>query len=500
MRINPLDATDFYKTGHINQYPAGTELVYSNMTCRADKWAGMLQDFDHKTVMFGLQGVCQWLLIDLWNSEFFSKPVDEVCKAYARRLKGALGLKDVDVSHVRALHRLGFLPIKIKALPEGSRVDIRVPLFTIQNTHPDFAWVTNYLETQLSAELWKSVTTATIAYEYRRLLEFYAKQTGTDLSFVPWQGHDFSMRGMSGIHDATQCGGGHLLSFLGTDTVSAIDYLEAYYDGGQTFVGGSVPATEHSVMCMGGIDDELFTFARLITDAYPSGIVSIVSDTWDFWSVMTNMIRMLKSDIMGRDGKVVFRPDSGDPVKIIVGDPEAEPGSPEHKGAVECLWDVFEGTVTDEGYNLLDSHVGLIYGDSITLERAQAILAGLAKKGFASGNIVFGIGSFTYQHITRDTFGTAMKATFGVVNGQDRELFKDPKTDNGVKKSARGLLRVEQWKDGHFELFDRQTREQEAQGRLETVFQDGQMVKFQTLEEIRERLHVATNSSKPEDK
>lgn len=488
MRIQPLHATDFYKTGHRAQYPAGTEMVYSNFTCRSDGWASMLPDFDHRTVVFGLQGICQWLLIDLWNREFFQKPRSEVVAQYARRLESSLGLKDVDVSHISDLHDLGYLPVLIKALPEGSRVNIRVPHFTIRNTHPDFAWVTNYLETQLSAEMWKIITSSTVAYEYRRLFDHYAKITGSPAAFVPWQGHDFSMRGMSGIHDATQSGAGHLLSFTGTDTVSAIDYLESYYGAAATFVGGSVPATEHSVMCMGGCEDERATFRRLLTETYPTGIVSIVSDTWDFWSVMTDLVTALRSEILARPGKAVFRPDSGDPVKIIVGDADAPEGSPARKGAVQCLWEVFGGTVTQTGHRLLDEHVGLIYGDSITLDRAQAILSGLEAKGFASSNMVFGIGSFTYQHVTRDTFGTAIKATFGVVNGEDRELFKDPKTDSGVKKSARGLLRVVQTNSG-YELHDRQTWEQEGQGCFEEVFRDSKMRRMQALADIRERLH-----------
>lgn len=489
MKLRPLNAVDFYKTGHIKQYPKDTQLVYSNLTCRSDKWANMLSDFDHKTVMFGLQGVCQWLLIDLWNKEFFARPKEEILEQYARRLTGALGIKNVDVSHVSDLHDLGYLPVLIKAVPEGSRVNIRVPVFTIQNTNPKFAWITNYLETQLSAEIWKSITTATTAYEYRRLLDKYAKLTGSAPGFVPWQGHDFSMRGQSGIYDATQCSAGHLLSFLGTDTVSAIDYLEDYYKGEKTFVGGSVPATEHSVMCMGGKSDELGTFKRLIIEEYPDGIVSIVSDTWDFWSVMTDVVSALKTEITHRAGKVVFRPDSGDPVKIIVGDPEAKPGTPEFKGAVECLWDVFGGTITSSGrHRLLDEHVGLIYGDSITLARAEAILEGLDRKGFASGNVVFGIGSFTYQHVTRDTFGTAIKATFGVVAGEDRELFKDPKTDDGVKKSARGLIRVEK-EDEDFVLYDQQSYDQEDCGELKDVFMNGVMQRIQSLEEIRNLLH-----------
>ncbi|MGI3776784.1 MAG: nicotinate phosphoribosyltransferase [Janthinobacterium lividum] len=494
MRISPLHATDFYKVGHIRQYPAGTTLVYSNFTCRSDRLAAMPPDFDHRVVFFGLQGLAQWLLIDAWNEEFFHKPRAEVVDAYRRRMDLCLGEGAVDVAHIEALHDLGHLPLRIKALPEGSRVDMRVPLLTVVNTHPDFFWVTNYVETQLSAELWKAITSATIAHEYRRLFARYAERTGADPAMLPWLGHDFSARGMSGIADGAASGAGHLLSFRGTDTIAAIDYLEAAYpDGEPALIGGSVPATEHSVMCMGGEDDELGTFRRLVTETYPSGIVSIVSDTWDFWRVVTEYAAALAPEILARTpdalgrAKVVFRPDSGDPVAIIAGDPEAAPGSPERKGAVECLWDVFGGTTTDRGYRVLHPRVGLIYGDSITLERAARILEALAAKGFASGNMVFGIGSYTYQHVTRDSFGTAIKSTFGVVGGEDRVLFKAPKTDNGTKTSARGLLRVEE-EDGRFVLHEMQTREQEAQGLLRTVFEDGRMVRMEGLRTLRHRL------------
>ena len=494
MRIFPPHATDFYKTGHIRQYPPGTSLVYSNFTCRSDRLAPVLPDFDHRVVFFGLQGLVQWLLVDAWRDEFFRKPKAEVVARYKRRMDASLGEGAVDVSHIAALHDLGYLPLLIKALPEGSRVDMRVPLLTIVNTHPDFYWVTNYIETQLSAELWKPITSATIAHEYRRLFARYAALTGTDPATLPWMGHDFSARGMSGIADGASSGAGHLLSFFGTDSIAAIDYLEDFYpDDEPGLIGGSVPATEHSVMCMGGEGDEIGTFRRLVTELYPSGIVSIVSDTWDFWRVLTEYAATLKEAILARqpdalgNARVVFRPDSGDPVLIIAGDPAAAPGTPERKGAVECLWDIFGGTTTAQGFRVLNPRVGLIYGDSITLDRASRILEALAAKGFASGNMVFGIGSYTYQHVTRDSFGTAVKATFGVVDGEDRVLFKAPKTDSGTKTSARGLLRVEQEGD-RFVLHEMQTREQEAGGLLEPVFRDGTLVRRETLAAIRARL------------
>ncbi|WP_216825081.1 nicotinate phosphoribosyltransferase [Agarilytica rhodophyticola] len=490
--MNPLMAIDFYKADHRRQYPEGTEYVYSNFTPRSARLANVLEGFDERVVFLGLQAYIKRILIEQWQREFFDKPKEDVLKKYKRRMDTSLGEDAISTEHIEALHDLGYLPIKIKALEEGSRVNIKVPVFTVVNTLPEFFWLTNYLETSISAEVWKPCTTATIAYEYKRLLKKFADDTGAPLDFLPIQAHDFSFRGMSGAEDAALAGLGHLASFMGTDTVAAIDYAEDYYKASE-LVGVSVPATEHSVMCMGTKESEIDTFKRLINDLYPHGIVSIVSDTWDFWQVINEFARELKDDILNRKrdalgfSKVVFRPDSGDPVKVICGDPDAKPGSPENKGAVECLWDIFGGSVTEKGYKLLSDRVGIIYGDSITLQRAEAILAQLKEKGFASTNVVFGVGSYTYQHVTRDTFGFAMKATWGQVKGEGRDIFKDPVTDKGEKKSAIGLLRVEQTDNG-FQLFDKQTPEQEQQGIFQTVFQDGKLLKETTFEEIRKRL------------
>ncbi|MFV5594165.1 nicotinate phosphoribosyltransferase [Acinetobacter junii] len=492
IKINPLNAIDFYKADHRRQYPVGTEYVYANFTPRSSRLAKMLPDFDDKIVFFGLQGFIKHFLIETWNEGFFNQPKAKVVAAYKRRMDNSLGEGAVPVEHIEALHDLGYLPLKIKALEEGSRVNIKVPVLTIINTDPNFFWLTNYIETVLSAELWKSCTTASIAYEYKRLLTQYAEKTGAPLDFVAVQGHDFSSRGMSGIYDAAQSGVGHLTSFIGTDSVASIDYAEEYYNA-TGVVGVSVPATEHSVMCMGSEESEIETFRRLICELYPAGVVSIVSDTWDFWRVITEFSVELKAEILKRQpnalglAKVVFRPDSGNPVKIICGDPDAERDSPAYKGAVQCLWEIFGGTETAQGYKVLNERVGLIYGDSITLERAQNILKGLEAKGFASNNLVFGIGSYTYNYLTRDTFGFAVKATWGQVNSVGRELFKDPVTDSGVKKSAKGLLRVEQTNNG-FELFDQQSFEQENKGALQTVFENSQLLRECSLDQIRERL------------
>ena len=507
---------DFYKADHRSQYPEGTEMVYSNFTPRSSRLAPVLRAFyDEKVVFFGLQAFMKDYLITEWNNTFFNVDKDKAVAAYKRRMDTSLGPDAIDVTHIRDLHDLGYLPIRIMALPEGSRVDIKVPMLTIENTLPEFFWLTNYLETVLSADLWKPCTTATIAFEYRKIMEYYAELTGANKEGIIFQCHDFSFRGMSGRHDAAISGMGHLLSFCGTDTVPAIGACEDFYNASaeQELIGASVPASEHSVMCMGTKEGEIETFRRFITELYPSGIVSIVSDTWDFWQVLSEFTVELKDEILNRTpnalgmAKTVFRPDSGDPIKILTGYLSGETiehegkiyelldngyhgkqlSEAEVKGAVETLYDIFGGTETAKGYKVLHERVGLIYGDSITLDRANQILARLAAKGFSSDNVVFGVGSYTYQYVTRDSFGFAMKATAGEVNGELREIFKDPKTDKGTKKSAKGLLRVEKEGDD-FVLYDQQTHEQRFEGELKTVFLDGLITKEHTLQEIRDRL------------
>ena len=481
--MNPLLYTDGYKVDHRRQYPEGTTLVYSNWTPRKSR----IKDID-KVTFFGLQYFIKKYMIDDFNTNFFGQPKDLICKQYSRRVNNYLGPNQVGIEHIEALHDLGYLPMVIKALPEGVEVPIRVPMLTMYNTKPEFFWLTNYFETLLSTTLWMPCNSATIARQYRTILDYYAKETSSIPEFVDWQGHDFSMRGMAGLEAAVLSASGHLLSFTGTDTIPTIDFLEQYYNANsdEELIGGSVAATEHSVMCMGTNSGEEETFKRLITEVYPNGIVSIVSDTWDLWKVLTVYLPNLKNEVLSRDGKVVIRPDSGDPVNIICGDVNGKT-SEEKKGVIELLWDIFGGTINDKGYKELDTHIGAIYGDSITLDRATQICERLKQKGFASTNVVLGIGSFTYQYNTRDTFGFAMKATYGEVNGEGREIYKDPITDDGTKRSAKGLITIEK-QNGNYILIDQVSWDRERQGELREVFRDGELVNDDSLAEIRERV------------
>lgn len=486
--MNPLLLTDGYKTSHNKQYPEGTTLVYSNFTPRSNKYA---PKGCNEVVVFGTQMVMMQLH-EMFQKDFFSKPKDEVCSEMKQELSMYLGA-DYDVSHFEALHDLGYLPINVKSLTEGSKAPIKVPVLTIYNTHPDFYWVTNYLETILSNLLWKPMTSATIAHQYRKVLtEWMLKTDKSNHQFIDWQGHDFSMRGMDSVEAVISSGLGHLTSFWGTDSLPTIYGARKYY-GAEGFFCASVPATEHSVMCAGGKEDEVETFRRLL-NTYPSGILSVVSDTWDLWKVCTEHIVTLKEEILSRDGKLVIRPDSGDPVHILCGysgvhgDEYVDPTTPEGKGVIELLWDAFGGTVNEQGYKVLDSHIGAIYGDSITIDRANEICRRLEAKGFASTNVVLGIGSFTYQYNTRDTFGFAMKATYVEVNGEGREIFKDPITDDGTKKSATGLLCVEELADGKVGLYDKVSWSTEDTGLLQTIYKNGDFFNTTSLSEIRERL------------
>lgn len=496
--IRPLTETDAYKLGHIHMYPEGTEYVLSNFTDRGSRIEGV-----EETVHFGLQAFLHSWITEKWEP-FFAATEDEVAEQYANFLDSILTpdiAVGVGVEHIRALHRLGYLPLRFRSLPEGVKVPLRVPKFTVENTHPDFYWLTNYIETPMSAEVWQAATSATIADRFRKLLDEHAVKTTGSTAGVEWQGHDFSFRGMAGVHAAALSGLGHALSFTGSDNLNVLPTAQDYYGPADGLVIGSVPATEHSVATAFGPEDELGYFRRMLA-VNPKGILSAVSDSYDLWHVLTDVLPELKDEILAREGKLVIRPDSGDPVDILTGHPGSyrtpEDRTPAEVGVVELLWNLFGGTVTEQGYKVLDSHIGVIYGDSITYDRAQRIMERLEAKGFASTNVVFGVGSFTYQYQTRDTFMSAMKATWVQVNGKGIDIYKDPATDNGTKKSARGRIAVagyekEDGSVGYF-LVDSTTKHTGAEtegtefDQLRTVWEDGKFVKTQTFAEVRANL------------
>jgi nicotinamide phosphoribosyltransferase len=478
--FDPIYYIDFYKVGHIDQYPEGISQIWSNWTARTTRLT------DQKTVVhFGIQYFIKKILVDLF-ANFFDAPGEELIAEYESIIRATLGVANPRTDHIAALHALGYLPVAIYSLPEGSSVPIGCPSLVITNTHPDFFWLPNYLETVLSAYLWKSSTSATTSQRFRRLFEKYALASGeTDLSFVDWQGHDFSMRGMSGLEDAVMSGLGHLTSFRGTDTVPAILAAQHYY-GADFNCGGSVCATEHSVMCAGGQDGEFETFRRLIEDIYPRGVLSIVSDTWDLWKVLTDYVPRLAPLIRARDGKIVIRPDSGKPDLIICGDPES-PGTNQGKGTLRLLAEALGLKANASGLPLIDG-AGAIYGDSINYERADRILDRIVNElKLSPYNMVFGIGSYTYEYVTRDTYGYAMKATAVRRASEVIPIFKKPVTDNGGKFSRKGITAV-YGDSGAYTCTESVAPETLDCCSFLKVFCDGKVLVHETFDTIRRRV------------
>lgn len=480
----PMMLADGYKFGHPEQYPPDTEYVLMNWTPRGTRIPGQMT-----AVKMGSQYYKYRYLMDEMNELFFARPRGEVVDEFRRGMDKYLGVGSVNAQRISDLHDLQYLPLRWRELPEGTFCPLRVPMLTIENTHPAFFWLPNHFESHLSDTIWLPITSATTALRYRRLLDGAARTSGGPAEFVNYQAHDFSMRGMQSLEAAITSGMGHLLFFEGTDTYPTIDAIEYFYPVPEGYViGVSIPATEHSVMCAGGFADEPETLRQ---DVYPTGPFSAVSDTWDLWHVLTKTLIEMRDLIMEVDGKLVVRPDSGDPVLIICGDPDATPGSPAFKGVIELLWDGFGGTVNTAGFRELDSHIGAIYGDSITEQRAEQIVTRLMAKGFASTNIVLGIGSFTYSFTTRDVYGQAGKVTHVTRGGVGMDVWKDPVTDDGTKKSAKGRLAVARNDDGLY-LIEGATPEEEAASLLIPTWENGEFLpgRFEGFDVIRARAHA----------
>lgn len=485
MKTNPMLLIDFYKAVHAEMLPQNITKSVSYFTPRMSR----VKRWD-KVVMFGLQGFIKEYLIDYFNDNFFNIPLETVMSEYTRIMDNTLGKNAYNPKKIEKLHNLGYLPIQIVALPEGTLVPMHVPMFGITNTNKDFAWLPQALESLISAEMWHIMLAATVGYTYRQIVnEYYDKTCDDDVSRARALGA-FDFRGEECLQSATKAGAGWLLSFLNTATVPAIPYLENYYlcDCAKEPVGFGSPSTEHSVMCSNfAVDgDEITLLRRLLTEIYPNTSFSAVLDSYDYWNVIDNILPQLKPEIMAHNGCMLMRGDSGDCVEVVT-------------KTVFKLWDIFGGTVNSKGYKVLDPHVKAIYGDSITVQRCEEIYHILMENGFACSNVALGVGSFSFQCIeedgilkpfTRDTFSSCIKATYCEIDGTPTPIFKDPK-DGGFKKSQKGCCVVYNsmeglwYQDEHSWLGASNSPYQ----LLETVFKDGKMVKEQTLSEVRSTLH-----------
>lgn len=575
---------DVYKAYHPFAYSEDTTHVYGNMTPRFDKHSNVKDANIGGMIWFGLQAYLMET-VEAWK-EFFELPKPKAVRKYLRIVSHTLS-KEVKAPHLEALHDLGYLPLSIRALPEGVIVPYGVPAMTLVNTVPGFGWLTNSIESDESSELWGMCTSATTALAYRK--RFEASKMPKEL--IKYMGHDFSYRGMLGRDASGKSGAGHLLSFLGSDNFPAGMFLEEYYFAdfeGDKQIMSSIDATEHSVACSNilainadfqaygvhkgrteqqWIDylrgDEEYAYQhqistlelsevifahRLLTEVTPTGGLSFVADSFDFFAFIQKGLPLLKRFIMARDGIFVVRPDSGEPVNILCGytsitleeledkmdectevhelveleeeyelvvrngvyynyniefrggygdgyfhgeyiDIRTAMPTVEARGLFEALWDLFGGTILEDGTRALDTHIGAIYGDSITLKRQDEILNRLEKAQFLP-TACLGIGSFTYQYVTRDTHGTAIKATdIQLGEGNHLAISKDPVTDRS-KASAKGLLCVTQGTSGKYVLHTDVTPEFEASDEncLKEVFRDGKLLITTSLEEIRARI------------
>lgn len=485
-RINPMLLIDFYKAVHAEMLPKDITKSVSYFTPRMSR----VKMWD-KVVMFGLQGFIKTYLIDYFNENFFERPFDEVMGEYSRIMDAALGKDAYKLEKIEKLHKLGYLPIEVISLPEGARVPMQVPMFGITNTHEDFAWLPQSLESLISAESWHPMLAATVGATYRDIVNKYYELTCDDNIPKAKALGAFDFRGEECTESAIKAGAGWCLSFLNTATVPTIPYLEQYYncDCTKEPVAYGSPSTEHSVMCSNyAIDgDEITLIRRLLTEIYPNTSFSAVLDSYDYWNIIDNVLPQLKDEIMTHNGCMLMRGDSGDCVEVVT-------------KTVFKLWETFGGTVNSKGYKVLDPHVKAIYGDSITIQRCEEIYKILMENGFACSNVALGVGSFSMQCVeeegvlkpfTRDTFSSCIKATYCEIAGQPYPIFKNPK-DGGFKKSQKGCCVVKLDENGNYTYKDEYTWAEavnDTENKLVTVFKDGKMVKEQSLAEIRNILH-----------
>lgn len=485
-QTNPMLLIDFYKAVHSDMLPEKIERSVSYFTPRMSR----VNMWD-KVVMFGLQAFIKTYLMEYFNDEFFNQPLEEVVKEYDRVLGAALGKNAYKSEKIVKLHNLGYLPIEIKALPEGTKVPMHVPMFEISNTHPDFAWLPQALESLISAEMWHPMLSATVGATYRDIVnKYYEISVEDDVPRARALG-DFSFRGQECLQSAVKSSAGWCLSFLNTATVPVIPFLEQMYncDCEKEPVAFGAVSTEHSVMCSNyAVDgDEITLLRRLLTEVYPDTSFSAVLDSYDYWNIIDNILPQLKEEILAHNGCMLMRGDSGDCVEVVT-------------QTVFKLWDIFGGTVNTKGYKVLNPHVKAIYGDSITIQRCEAIYKILIENGFACSNVSLGVGSFSMQCVeeegmlkpfTRDTFSSCIKATYCEVDGQPIPIFKNPK-DGGFKKSQKGLCYVYRNENEELAFLDGYTKEDiPSEGNLlEVVFKDGKLVKEQSLRELRDRLNA----------
>jgi len=458
---NIILLSDSYKVSHYKQYPAGTETVYSYFESRGGK-------FD-SVCFFGLQ---YFLKRYLTGQVVTQAKIDQAAKYYENHFGSPAGPRP-DLFYKEGWEYIlnthgGRLPIVIKAVPEGTVVPNRNVLFTMENTDPKCFWLTNFLETLL-VEVWYPMTVCTQSREQKAIIKKFMEETGCDLGGLGFKLHDFGFRGVSSVESAALGGSAHLVNFLGTDTVAALQAADFIY--GEPCGGFSIPASEHSTITSWGKDGELDAMKNML-DSYPSGLVACVSDSFDIYKACKEYWGgALKEQILARDGCLVIRPDSGDPPKIVV-------------EVLQILTEQFGCSTTSTGHKLLPPQVRVIQGDGISIESLPVILQAMKDAGFAADNLAFGSGGALLQKLNRDTMKCAFKCCEIKIAGESRNVYKDPITDSG-KTSKKGRLTLEA--EGGTLVTKTEGTGDASKDILVEVFRDGQVVKEHTFAEIRAR-------------
>lgn len=404
MNKNLLLNTDSYKTSHFNQYPPGASKITSYIEARCGEG---LQD----VVFFGLQAAM---------IEYFENPITrwDVDEAEAIIKGSGLPFNRTGFDHMVEAFG-GYAPIKIDAIPEGSVVPRGTPLVTIENVGgPKTLWATSYFETLLLRGIWYPTTVASLSYSIRKTIASYWLKTVDEANMggMDFALHDFGARGATSGESAAIGGLAHLLNFSGTDTLEANLAGRDYYDTDGQVVGYSIPAAEHSTITSWGQERETEAYENILTN-YPTGIVAVVSDSYDLFHAVNNIWGVaLKDDIVSRQGRVVIRPDSGDPIEITL-------------KTVEALGAKFGFTINSKGYKVLPDYIRMIQGDGVTAVTIGAILNNFAVHGWSAENIAFGMGGGLLQQVNRDTLRFAMKACEIDINDTTYPVSKRPATD-----------------------------------------------------------------------
>lgn len=463
MNKNIILNTDSYKCMHFNMYPKDTEFVYSYFESRSGAKY-------NKTVFFGLQ---------YYLKKYLAGPV-----VTRERIEEAAELVKAHLGDEKYFNREmweyilekynGHLPIEIRAVSEGTPVSVSNVLMTVVNTDPKCAALTNHLETILS-QIWAACTVATLSYEVYNLIKHYRNETGS-FAGIKFGLHDFGFRGTSSLEFAGLGGAAHILNFMGTDTIPAMIIARDYYGAPLTGLAYSVPATEHSIMTSRGKDGEEQLFGELLEN-YPDGILSVVIDSYDYKGFIKKIALKYKNAILARKGKVVFRPDSGDPCSVTL-------------KVFDMLAEIFGTTINEKGYRLLHPNVGVLWGDGIEYDGIRSILFTLRNNGYSTDCVVFGMGGGLLQKINRDTQRFAFKSSAQCRSGVWHDISKNPLDSS--KASKKGILKLIQNEDGVFHTEKvLPTSNQEfslddfSNDLLNTVFVNGIITKELTFEQVR---------------